>query len=110
MKQAKKVNQYIVEEKESGTVKDALLKKALGYKVSEISEEYSIVDEKLVLVKRKVNTKQFPPDLDAIELMLGKEEYESEFENLSDVELLEEKQKVIEMLEKIKEKNINESV
>ncbi len=85
------------------------MKKALGYQVSEVTEEYSMVDKNLVLVKKKINTKQYPPDLDAIELALNGEEYKSSYEKFTDKELLEEKQKVIDMLEKINKGEVDDS-
>lgn len=46
---------------------DALKKKAEGFTATEISEEYSSDgDGNLVLVKRKVNSKYYPPDTAAI--------------------------------------------
>ncbi len=46
--------------------RDALRKKALGYTTKEVVEEYGSVDGELSLVKRKVTTKDVPPDLSAI--------------------------------------------
>jgi hypothetical protein len=46
----------------------ALLKKALGYQVKEVVEEYIIDKEdqdKLVLHKKKVTKKDIPPDMTA---------------------------------------------
>ena len=37
----------------SDNVQDAILKKALGYEVSEVVEEYAMVDNELILVKKK---------------------------------------------------------
>ena len=88
---------------EETDVKKALLKKALGYKVTEVVEEYAIVDSELKLVKKKINTKTCPPDLDAIELALSNNTPKSEYYNYTDEELLEEKANLTEMFKRIKE-------
>ena len=56
---------------------DALKKKAEGFTATEISEEYSSDgDGNHVLVKRKVNSKYYPPDTAAIKSVLDKDDYE----------------------------------
>ena len=63
---------------------DALKKKAKGFTATEISEEYSSDgDGNLVLVKRKVNSKYYPPDTAAIKSVLDMDGLET----LSDEEL-----------------------
>lgn len=100
---AKKITKTsITENPLSSNIQDALLKKALGYEVSEVVEEYSRVDKDLVLMKRKVSTKAYPPDLDAIELALGENKGGGDYENLSDDALLREQQKLMEMFKKLK--------
>ena len=47
-------------------LKKALIKKAMGYSVEETTEEYSLVDNDLVLIKKKTTTKDYPPDLPTI--------------------------------------------
>ena len=49
---------------------DALLKVALGYQVSEVTEEYAEVDGALKLTKRKKTKKDIPPDLKAVQMLL----------------------------------------
>lgn len=67
---------------------DALKKKAEG----EISEEYSSDgDGNLVLVKRKVNSKYYPPDTAAIKSVLDMDGLET----LSDEELENEKRRLL---------------
>ncbi len=79
----------------------ALLKKALGYTAKEVSEEYSKVDDDLVLSKRKLNTKSYPPDLASLQLMLSRlDKEDEEFKNMTDVELLHERDRLIKLLEK----------
>ena len=80
---------------------DALYKKALGYTTQEVSQEYSIVDNELVLQKRKLNTKSYPPDLTALQMILGEmqEEFGCEYEKFSLEELEEEREKLKKLLE-----------
>ena len=69
---------------------DALKKKAEGFTATEISEEYSSDgDGNLVLVKRKVNSKYYPPDTAAIKSVLDMDILET----LSDEELENEKRR-----------------
>ena len=42
-------------------VNEALYKKALGYDAEETSEEFGLVDGQLIVVKKKVTTKHYPP-------------------------------------------------
>ena len=72
-------------------MKKALIKRAAGYIQKEISEEYIEQEGKMKLVKRKVVTKDIPPDLEALKIILSEksdysalsdEELESELENL----------------------------
>ncbi len=86
----------------SNDVRDALMKKALGYEVSEVVEEYSMIDKELVLVKKKVNTKTYPPDLDAIEMALGQTGGDNTYSDMSDEDLIAEHDKLIQMFKKLK--------
>ena len=73
-------------------VKDALIKKAIGYDTDEIVEEY-VVDEqnKQHLVKKKVTRKFVPADLTASKMLLDYYSSSSNtYENLSDQELDQE--------------------
>ena len=79
-----------------------LLKKATGYSHDEIQEEYAVKDEgDIVLTKRKITSKYYPPDSTAlktyIELSSG-----NNIENLSDDELEKEKQRLLKQLKKNK--------
>ena len=88
-------------------ISDALLKVALGFQVSEVTEEYAEVDGALKLTKRKRTKKDVPPDLKAVQMLLG--ESGQAFENMSDEELEEEKKRLLVALEKAekeKEKKI----
>ena len=80
---------------------DALYKKALGFTTQEVSEEYAIVDNELVLQKRKLNTKTYPPDLTALQLLISEvEQSESSiYDNYSLEELEKEKTRLKKLLE-----------
>ena len=75
---------------------DALLKVALGYQVAEVTEEYAEVDGQLKLLKRKKTKKDVPPDLKAVQLLLG--ENGGGVESMSDEELESEKQRLLDLL------------
>ncbi|MGN1208338.1 MAG: hypothetical protein ACI4TI_02615 [Christensenellales bacterium] len=83
----------------------ALVKRALGYLNKEVTEEFCKEDEgKMVLTKRKVTKKNIPPDIMAVKVLLEmySDNKDLNFENLSDKELLIERDKLIE---KLKENN-----
>ena len=82
-------------------ISDALLKVALGYQVAEVTEEYAEVDGELKLTKRKKIKKDVPPDLKAVQLLLGAE---NDYSNLSDEELEKERQRLLEELSKQEKK------
>ncbi len=73
------------------TLKKALLKRAVGYIQKEIAEEYTSQDGKLILIKRKVTTKDIPPDLDALKIILNEKK---DYSSLSDEDLQAEWEKV----------------
>lgn len=86
----------------------SLLKKAIGYKVNEISEEYSIDengDERLT--KRKVTKKYIPPDLSSLKTYLELTKGEEDYENMTDEELLQIKKELIKELKNESGKNKN---
>lgn len=74
----------------------ALLKVALGYQVAEVTEEYAEVDGELKLLKRKKTKKDVPPDLKAVQILLG--ENGGGIEGLSDEELEAEKSRLLALL------------
>ena len=81
-------------------IADALLKVALGFQVAEVTEEYAEVDGALKLTKRKRTKKDVPPDLKAVQMLLG--ENGGGMENMSDEELEAEKKRLLAELEKAK--------
>ncbi len=46
-------------------IANSLLKKALGYMIDEVVEEYANEDNELKLIKKKVTKKHIPPDVSA---------------------------------------------
>ncbi len=83
-------------EKTEEKLEGALLKVALGYQLAEVTEEYSEVNGELKLTKRKKTKKDIPPDLKAVQLLLGGEG--TEYSTLSDEELEAEKRRLLSAL------------
>ena len=93
-------------------IKDALLKKALGYESDEIIEEYGTDSEgKPVLTKRKITKKYNPPDISALKFLLEQESFgDDEISKMTDQELMQEKNRLLQLLkekEKKKDENAN---
>lgn len=80
---------------------EALYKKALGYTAEEVSEEYAVIENELVLQKRKTNTKTYPPDLSALKLLLDElqEVEQNYYSKFSLDELEQEREKLKKLLE-----------
>lgn len=83
-------------------IKEALMNKALGYTTQEVTEEYGYTGDEFILQKRKTSTKSYPPDLTALQMLLGKEVEHKDFEGLTDEELEKEKQKLLLILKEKK--------
>lgn len=78
-------------------ISDALLKVALGFQIAEVTEEYAEVDGQLKLTKRKRTKKDVPPDLKAVQMLLG--DKDASMESMSDEELEEERNRLLASLE-----------
>ena len=89
------------ENSEVSEIERALLKKALGYDFDEIIEEYVVDDDgNEKLSKKKITKKYISPDIPAAKVLL--ESYmgqSSKYEDMTDDELKEEKQKLIKLLQ-----------
>ena len=72
----------------------AVVKRAKGYEATETVEEYAIVDGALELVKKRITTKDVPPDIAAAKLIFD----DSPFDNMTDDELRAEKNRLLEEL------------
>ena len=82
----------------SESFKQALCKKALGFCVDEITEEYVSDDDSLKLTKRKIVSKQVPPDVSAIKTLLEISNFSDDVSNMTDEELLKEKERLLLLL------------
>ena len=83
-------------------MKKALYKKALGYDSSEVVEEYGTnEDGDLTLTKKKVTKKYVGPDVTSLKLLLTyfSSNDNSDIKKMTDRELMEEKLKLLELLE-----------
>lgn len=87
-------------------IKKALKKRALGYDSTEVTEEYQEKEDGSVkMIKRKVVSKNVPPDVTALKLFLDIENETDDIKNLTDDELQEEKIRLIKLL--MEDKNGN---
>lgn len=77
---------------------EILLKKAKGYSFKEKTEEFSVVDGKPSLVKKKVVTKRVQPDVSAIKALLQLSENEQDVSQMTDEQLRVEKLRLLHAL------------
>ena len=75
----------------------AVRKKAEGYTQEECVEEYGVSEGQLSLCKRKVTIKEVPPDLGAVK-MLMEMGGENPYEKMSEEELENEKNRLLNLL------------
>lgn len=83
--------------KEEDMIKEALLKKALGYDADDVVQEYTSMEGgDIVLAKKKITTKHYAPDVSALKLLLDRyyKTYKEIVCEMSDDALEEEKQKL----------------
>ena len=78
---------------------NSLYKKAVGYTVTEKTMEYSPDGE---VVKKKVTSKHFPPDISALKAYLELISSEEDYERMTDEELEREKERLLKHLEEIR--------
>ena len=88
-------------EKESEKLAKSLLKKAMGYTVDEVVEEYVTEEDNLKLVKKKITKKHIPPDINAARALLEKC-FDNQFNNLSELSDAELQSLRKQVLEEIK--------
>lgn len=82
----------------------ALIKKALGFTQEEMVEEYSKVDDDVVLSKRKITKKDVPPDMSAIKFLYSvKDISDKDIKSMSTKELELEREKYKKILESYEE-------
>lgn len=83
--------------------KTALIKKALGYDATEVVEEYVSDDSgEVKLTKKKITKKNVPPDLTALKMLL--DQTEIAVSEMTDEQLEEEKQRLLQLLNEFNEK------
>lgn len=73
---------------------NAVAKRACGYAAQEVVEEYAVVDGALELVKRRVTTKDVPPDMTAAKLALESDGVS----DLTDEQLQAEKVRLLKLI------------
>mgnify|MGYP003571547368 CR=1 FL=1 len=86
-------------------IKELLMKRAMGFEVSETTEEYSDVEGELKLLKKKVTKKFIPPDSIALKFLLTQsiDDETNIYDNLSYNELLTLKDELLEQINEITE-------
>lgn len=84
----------------------AVFRRAVGYDIQEVSEEYSGDNE---LLKRKVSSKHYPPDMTAVKTLLDLGVERDELKTLSDAQLSELKQRLLSQLNDLTKGEVNES-
>ena len=95
-----------MKQKDIDKIDDALFNRAIGFTKDDVTEEYCIVDDKLTLTKKKLNSKYYPPELKAIEMVM--EKYGLNSDNMYDkynlAELEKEKERLVGLLKEAQEK------
>lgn len=82
-------------------LRKSLLKKAKGFVLEEIIEEYCKDEEnkKMVLSKKKVTTKEVPPDTASIKFLMEIDNLDkNRFSTMTDEELRKEKERLFNLL------------
>ena len=82
-----------------GKLAKSLYKKAVGYTATEKTLEYSPEGE---LIKKKVTSKHYPPDITALKAYLELLSGEQSVQSMTDEELEKEKERLLKELEEIK--------
>ena len=83
-------------------IRNALIKRAVGYDTEETVEEYSGSGDDITMVRKKITRKNVPPDISAAKLLL-EESGEDDYSAMTDEQLEEEKQRLLKMLKDSKE-------
>jgi len=75
---------------------DALWKKAVGYSVTETTDDCMVENGQLVHTKQRTSIKDVPPDLSAIKLLM--EEMTDDMDSMAEDELAAEKERLLGLL------------
>ena len=87
-------------------IEKSIIKKALGYNYKEVIDEYAIDGDQKTLVKRKVTTKNVPPDLTAVKMLLEEISNDQiDYSNMTDKEIVDEIKKVLAKFDYDNDKN-----
>ncbi len=79
-------------------IENALKKRAIGYETTEITEEYSSSEEgEIRMVKRKIVSKNVPPDVSAVKLLFENSSSD-DISTMTDDELEKEKIRLLNIL------------
>lgn len=81
-------------------IRQALVRRAVGYETDEVVEEYGFSDGEAVLIKRKVTKKSVPPDIQAAKMLM---DGQTPLCEMSDEMLEEEKQRLLQQLRRQEE-------
>lgn len=85
-------------------IKKALLKRAIGYDAKEVIEEYVGGDDGVKLTKKKITYKNVPPDVTALKILID-DQPSVTVENMTDEELIAEKERLLQELNKQENEN-----
>lgn len=77
-------------------IKQALLKRAIGFDAKEVIEEYVGGDDGVKLTKKKVTYKFVPPDVTALKILI--DDSEQDLGQLTEEQLQKEKERLLELL------------
>ena len=88
----------MTDEEKKEKLTEALLKCATGYTAVDEVEEYVLRDGVMDLQKRKINTRDVAPELAAIKMLLDGEK-ENPLQELTENQLLAEKDRLLKMLQ-----------
>ncbi len=81
------------------SVQEMLLKKALGYTVDEVVEEFSEdKDGEFKLTKRKVTKKYLPPDVSAGRILMELSKAQPSLQTMTDEQLAQERKRLLTLL------------
>jgi hypothetical protein len=90
------------------SIKEMLLKKALGFTAQDVIDEYVFKEGEFFLIKRKKVRKKFPPDVKAAKAYIELTKNET-VTSMTDEQLEEEKINLMNMLKKLEDKTTPES-
>jgi len=97
---------------ETDNIKQALIKRALGFEAIDEVKEYAVDEnEKLKLTKKKVTKKFISPDISAAKALLEiyYKDNKSELETLTNEELIAEKERLLNLLKNTEKESESEN-